>query len=461
MPAASVSKMGTMTGLNWRDAAEAASGRLSAGSPSDPFGPVDIDSRAARPGSVFVALKGERFDAHDFLDGRLAALCSGWVVRRGARLPEARPARVLEVDDTQAALGAVAAAWRRRFDGPVVGVTGSNGKTTVKQMLRAVLGTRGPVCATEGNFNNEIGLPLTVLGLRAEHRHAVIEMGASKRGDIAHLCAIAAPTAGLLTNIQPAHLQFFGDIETVFKTKSELVEALPAGAPVALCADDERLTRLVPGLGRRAWTFGLSESARVRVLPGGAPRLLLEGREMLLGPAFAGSVHRLNAAAAAAMGLALGLGDDEVLQGLSRYTPAPLRFAERRHAGGARFVLDAYNANPGSMRAGLATFLETSPEERRYAVLGDMRELGKDSARLHAELGAWLAGLPLSGAFLAGPEAAPAAEALRAAKPSFPVEYRADPAALAPALKPLLAPGTAFYFKASRAVRLEALAETL
>ena len=450
-----------MTGLNWKDAAQAASGDLLAGSPSDAFGPVDIDSRAARSGSVFVALKGDRFDAHDFLDARLASLCSGWVVRRGARLPERLPARVLAVADTQAALGAIAAALRRRFPGPLVGITGSNGKTTVKQMLRAVLETRGPVLATEGNFNNEIGLPLTLLGLSPEHRHAVIEMGASKKGDIAHLCAIAAPTAAVLTNIQPAHLEFFGDIETVFKTKSELVEALPAGAPVALCADDARLARLVPGLGPRAWTFGLDAGARVRVLPGPSPRLLLEGREVSLPEAFAGSVHRLNAAAAAAMGLALGLGADEVLRGLARYTPAPLRFAERRHPSGARFVLDAYNANPGSMRAGLTTFLETSPEPRRYAVLGDMRELGRESARLHAELGLWLAGLPLSGVFLTGPETAPAAEALRAAAPALPVEYAADPAALAPALKALLAPGTAVYFKASRAVRLEALAETL
>ncbi|MBI5596169.1 MAG: UDP-N-acetylmuramoyl-tripeptide--D-alanyl-D-alanine ligase [Elusimicrobia bacterium] len=451
----------TGTGLNWGDAAAAASGRLLSGAPTAAFGPVGIDSRAARPGSVFFALRGERFDAHAFLDARLAALCSGWVVRRGVRLPDARPALVLEVEDPQAALAAVAGAWRRRFTLPVVGVTGSNGKTTVKQMLRSVLEARGPVCATEGNLNNEIGLPLTVLGLSSEHRHAVIEMGASKRGDIAHLCSVAAPTAAVLTNVQPAHLEFFGDIEAVFHTKSELVEALPPGAPVALCADDERLSRLVPGLGDRAWTFGLAAASRVRVLPGPTPRLSLEGRDAVLPAAFAGSVHRLNAAAAAAMGLALGLGDDEVCAGLARYTPAPLRFAERRHASGARFVLDAYNANPGSMRAGLSTFLETSGEAQRCAVLGDMRELGKDSARLHAELGAWLAGLPLAAVFLTGPESAPAAEALRAAQPAFPVAYEADPAALSAALKARLKPGVAVYFKASRAVRLEALADSL
>lgn len=446
--------------LTWEEAAAACGGRLT-GPGLTPFARVSTDNRAAKPGDAFFALKGERFDAHKFLDAPLAAVCSGWVVRRGAKLPDARPPVLLEVDDTREALAAVAGAWRSRFDIPVAGVTGSNGKTTVKQMAKAVLGARGPVCATAGNFNNEVGLPLSVLELRPEHRHAVFEMGASKKGDISWLARVAKPTAAVLTNVQPAHLEFFGDLETVFKTKSELLEALPPGAPAVLCADDENLRRHLPALGARAWTFGYSEDSRVRVLPGPEARLSFEGAVLDLPAAVSGPLERLNAAAAAALGLSLGFGAAEVLSGLAAYEAAPLRFAERRHASGARLVVDAYNANPGSMRAGLDAFLAASPETARFAVLGDMKELGRESERLHASLGAWLAGKPLAGVWLAGPEMAPAAEALRAAGAAFPVAHADDPAALLPGIRARLGRGTALYVKGSRAMRLEDLAEAL
>lgn len=443
--------------MTWGEAAEAAGGRLLAGAPEADLGPLSTDSRAVKEGGVFIALRGPKFDAHDFLDAQF----SGWIVRKDARLPASRPSHILAVEDTQASLGALAAAWRARFDIPVIGVTGSNGKTTVKEMLKAALSERGPVCATAGNFNNEIGLPLSVLGLASEHRFAVFEMGAARRGDIAHLCRVARPTAGILTNIAPAHLEFFGDLETVLRTKAELLEALPPGAPAAVCGDDPMLARLLKGLGGSAHTFGTGPSNRVRALPGPTPRLSIEGAELELPAAFTGSVHRLNAAAAAAMASALGLGAAEIGAGLARYQPAPLRFAERRHPSGARFMVDAYNANPASMRAGLETFLETAPEPRRLAVLGDMRELGADSARLHAELGAWLAYRSLSGVYLAGIEMRAAVHSLRAEHAPFPVEHADEPAGLAPALRPLLGPGVAMYFKASRALRLEALAESL
>lgn len=446
--------------LSWEEAAAATGGRLR-GTPTGAIRRVTIDNRAAKPGDVFIALKGERFDAHRFLDAPLAAVCGGWVVRRGAKLPDALPPVVLEVEDTREALAALAGAWRSRFDIPVVGITGSNGKTTVKQMVKAVLGVRGPVCATAGNFNNEVGLPLSLLELRPEHKHGVFEMGASKKGDISWLARIAKPTAAIITNVQAAHLEFFGDLETIFRTKSELIEALPPGAPAVLCADDENLRRHLPALGERAWTFGLAADARVRVLPGEAASLSFNGEQRALPDVVSGPLERLNAAAAAALGLSLGFSFDEVLTGLAAYEPAPLRFAEMTHSSGARLVIDAYNANPGSMRAGLESFLSTASESARFAVLGDMKELGKESERLHAELGTWLAGKPLAGVWLAGPEMQPAAEALRAARAPFPVSHAEDPAALAAGIRARLGRGTALYLKASRAMKLETLAEQL
>ncbi|MFA6028747.1 MAG: UDP-N-acetylmuramoyl-tripeptide--D-alanyl-D-alanine ligase [Elusimicrobiota bacterium] len=450
--------------LTWGDFARAAGGRLLRGRPDAPVRSLCTDSRLLRPGEAFLALKGERFDAHAFLNEHAARAAGGWIVRAGAPLPALQPPCVLEVPDTLKALSDAAAEHRSRFTLPVVGLTGTNGKTTTKEMLRAVLARRGKVCATELNFNNEVGLPMTVLGLRAEHAFAVFEMGASRPGDIAYLCRAARPTLGVLTNIGAAHLEYFGSLERVFKTKAELFEALPADAPAVLNADDPYLCRLLPGLGARAVTFGFGAEARVRALPAEAGEIALrlpdgEARARPGGPI--GRPHRLDAAAAAAAAHALGFSAAEIAAGLADFRPAPLRFAQRAHASGAWLLVDAYNANPDSMRAGVETFLETAPPGRRVLVLGDMRELGPESPRFHRELGRWLAGLPLSAVLLAGPLSAETAEGLREKGARFEILHAPDADGLRDALRGLLAPAVSVYFKASRAMRLEALAEAL
>lgn len=450
--------------MTWGQAAQATRGELARGKTDAPFRGLSIDSRKVGPREAFWALKGERFDAHDFLNAELAGRCDGWVVRSSARLPESLPKRLLRVPDTRQALADLAAFHRGRFSIPVAGITGSNGKTTVKEMLRAVLSVRGEVCAGAGNLNNEIGVPLSVLELGAGHRWGVFEMGASRPGDIRYLCAVVRPTVGVLTNIQPAHIEFFGGIEGVFRTKSELIDGLPPGAPVVLNRDDAFLARHLPKLGPRAVTFGRGADADVRAEPGSSPdavRLHIRGKavEARLPAGLGGGIQRLNAAAAAAAACALGLAPEEIAEGLGRFQPAPLRFARRRHAGGAEFVVDAYNANPASMRAGIETFLESFPEGRRFVVLGDMKELGAEEARYHRELGGWLSGLPLAGAFLAGPLMAHAAEALKSA--SFKTKHAPEAALLIEDLRAALDSGAAVYFKASRAMRLEELAEKL
>ncbi|MFA6092886.1 MAG: UDP-N-acetylmuramoyl-tripeptide--D-alanyl-D-alanine ligase [Elusimicrobiota bacterium] len=450
--------------LTWDDAAKASSGRLLRGRPGARLSSLSIDSRKISPGEAFLPLKGERFDAHSFLDARLAGLCGGWIVRRGAALPEQLPPQVLEVEDTLRALADVAGAHRSRFDIPVAGITGTNGKTTTKEMLRAVLARKGEVCATEGNHNNEVGLPWTVLGLGEGTRYAIFEMGASHPGDISYLCRAARPTIGIITNIGAAHLEFFGSLERVFRTKSELIESLPKDAPAVLNADDPYLTRLLPGLGRRAFTFGEGEHAQVRALaaPPGSIRLRLPGpAEISVSLPGCGRIHRLDAAAAAAAAHALGFSPEDIRAGLSGFRPAPLRMAPRAHSSGSWFLIDAYNANPDSMRAGIETFLETAPEGKRFLVLGDMRELGPESGQMHHALGQWLASLPLAGVFLTGTETARTEEALRENNAPFEVLHAADAQALRPALRARLGPGVCVYFKASRAMRLEALAEAL
>jgi len=456
--------------MTWGELAQACGGTLAQGRGTDPVRAISTDSRRIAPGQAFWALAGGRHDAHEFLDDARARAADGWVVRRGAKLPARLPRHLVEAADTLRALGDLAARHRKRFSIPIVGITGSNGKTTVKEMLRAVLAQRGPVCATSGNFNNEIGLPLSVLELAREHAFGVFEMGASRAGDIALLGRIAQPTIGVLTNIGSAHAEFFGGLEGTFRAKSELVDSLPDGAPAILNLDDDWLPRLLPRLGERAWTFGRSDKAKVRVLdaPAGELRLALAGSEISLKRPWAGHIHRLNAAAAAAAASALGLSAAEIQRGLEAYAPAAMRFEPKQHRSGAWLVLDAYNANPESMRAGILTFLETAQgicrEEsapRLVLVLGDMKELGPESERMHRELGSWLAGRPLAAVLLAGEAVAETARALAESGAPFPVEHRAAAEALLPLLRERLAPGTAVYFKASRAMKLEELAEKL
>ncbi|MBI5882532.1 MAG: UDP-N-acetylmuramoyl-tripeptide--D-alanyl-D-alanine ligase [Elusimicrobia bacterium] len=420
---------------------------------------LTTDSRALAQGQVFWALRGARFDAHDFLTAELAARSSGWVVEKLRLKPGPRPTHVIEVPDTLKGLANLAARHRRRFDIPVVGITGSNGKTTTKEMLRCICLRVGATCANEGNLNNQIGLPLSLLEMTAQHRYGVFEMGASRPGDIAELGAMAHPTVGVLLNIGPAHLEFFGSLEATFKAKSELVAAVASEGRVVFNSDDPWLAPLEAGLGARAVAFGAGARARVRIIP--PDGLVIDRRRVKVRLEAFGLVNLHNAAAAAAAAWAMGIDTAAIVSGLADHRPVRMRFERLRHPLGCDVVLDAYNANPASMKAAIGAFCQEFKSQAKVLVLGDMKELGPESPRLHEELGVWLSGLPLQSVYLAGPEMAHALRPLAASGVSFRVRHAAEPGVWLPELKSELRAGVALLLKASRAMRFEDVLERL
>lgn len=447
--------------LTWGELARSAGGRLTRGDGAARVDSVCTDTRKLAAGECFWALKGERFDAHDLLDEALAAKAAGWVVARG-RLPAKapKPAHLVVVPDTLKALQALACRHRARFDIPVAGIVGSNGKTTTKEMLKSILSLVGPTCATPGNWNNEVGVPLSLLELTSEHRYGVFELAACRKGEIAELSRIARPTVAVLTNVGPDHLETFGTVETTFQTNSEIVEFLPEEGMAVFNADDPWLAALEQRLGARAVMYGVGPRCRVRL--DGAGAIIVDRHRIEVKLKSYGAYSRYNAAAAAAAAWAMGIDADTIRRGLEAHTPGMLRQEPLPHASGAALVMDAYNANPASMRASIEAFLEEFKPRRKTLVLGDMKELGPDSPKFHRELGEWLSTLDLKSVFLVGPEMAPALDALKASRPRFPYEY--SPSGVQPfvsALKGKLSQDDAVLFKASRAMKLEELAKAL
>lgn len=349
---------------------------------------VNTDTRSMKTGALFIALKGKQFDGHTFIaqareKGASAALLEQTVADS---LPQ------VEVADARIALGQLAAHWRQRFDGPVIAITGSNGKTTVKEMIASILARSGPVLATQGNLNNEIGVPLTLLGLNADHRFAVIEMGANRPNEIGYLSHLACPQVALLTNAGPAHLEGFGDLQGVARAKGEIFQGVHPGGAAVLNCDDPHFTYWRDLAGAlQVIDFGLARSAQVT-----AHNLIIntEGSHFNLvtpvGKAdiqlpLPGRHNVLNALAASAVAIALGLELDQISTALAALSPVPGRLQLREGIGGVRLLDDTYNANPASLKAGLE-LLAQFPGERSL-VLGDFAELGKEAAALHNEMG--------------------------------------------------------------------------
>lgn len=457
------------------EVAAAVNGRLM-GDADRPIAGVATDTRDALTDHLFIALSGARFDAHDFLERAIHGGAAALLVRRGlepARLAAlAARAPVIEVADPLRGLGLLSRAHRLRLGAAcprIVGITGSNGKTSTKEMLAAVLAEVGSVHKTEGNLNNWIGMPLTLLGATAEHDFVVLEMGMNALGEIAWMTSLAAPHVGLVTNVGPAHVGELGGIENVARAKGELFHGLPAGATAVVNLDDPRVVAQASG-AQKTRTFGWDPRADVRVI-GSAPfgadaqdlALLAGGARIEAQLPYPGAHNALNAAAATAAAFAVAgaqLDAATVSRGLSRTERAHGRL-ESRTVGTWTVVDDAYNANGASMLAAIDTVsaLARASGSRFVALLGEMRELGDFSAAEHERVGRALvpAGCALVAAF--GPQAGPiAAGAQGVAR----VRHEAtDDAALFDWLRGELKGGDVILVKGSRGIRMERFIERL
>lgn len=409
---------------------------------------IVTDSRKVDYGSLFAALPGSQVDGHDFAGAAVRLGAVALLVNRRLDLEVPQ----LVVDDVLVALGSLAALLRQRLDPVVVGITGSNGKTTVKEMVASILRAEGRVLATQGNYNNELGLPLSIFRLEPSHRFAVLELGASKPGDIAYLAGIAQPDVGLVTNIGPAHLGGFGSVEKVALAKGELYAALPAEGWAIINADEpwvdlwQRNNR-----AKRVLTFGSKADCDVRlagdpeqpriVTPEGSftPELSLPGRHNLF-----------NAASAAAVALSLGIGLDRIRAGLAAVRAAPGRLNFIEAEAGWTVIDDTYNANPASLYWALQVL--SGMQGTTWLVLGDMKELGMDSPKMHREVGDSARAMGVNRLFATGPMSEYTVDAFGSGAEHF--ETREE---LTAAVLRSLRPGITCLVKGSRSMGMEAV----
>jgi len=447
--------------------ADACGGEIRRGSGETVVKNVCTDSRRAQPGELFFAIKGEHFDGHNFLADVAAKGAAAVVVERGMAPVPLPDCAVLAVDGVRGALGKFAAAYRGGFDLPMICVGGSNGKTTVKDLIASVLRQKLAVLWSEASFNNDIGVPLTLARLEKSHQAAVLEAGTNHPGELAPLVKMIQPKIGVITNIGREHLEFFGSLAGVAAEEGRLAEQLPAEGTLVVNGDSEWTDTLVKGTRAKVVRVGcgkqndwrakgirLDKSGVTFQVEGPSADWNGEYRVNLLG-----RHQATNALLATVVGEELGVGRPAVRDGLAQCQPARMRL-QYWEANGVRVLDDAYNANADSMLAALETLCQLPFQGRRVAVLGDMNELGAHSEAAHAEIGKRAATLGIGQLFAIGKMAPATARAARDAGLWRVMEF-ADVDSAVKAVKGFLKPGDVVLLKASRAVHLERIAETL
>jgi len=448
---------------------EACDGEIRRGAGGTLVKNVCTDSRQAKPGDLFFAIRGEHHDGHAYLDDVAGKGVAAVVVEKSkVQGPKSKgDCATLVVEDTRAALGKLAAAYRRDFNLPIVCVGGSNGKTTTKELLGSVLSKQFPALWSEASFNNDIGVPLTLLRIERSHRAAVLEVGTNHPGELAPLVKMARPRLGVLTNIGREHLEFFGDVAGVAQEEGWLAELLPADGTLYVNGDNEWTDKIVARTKARVVRVGFGEkndwrAEKVRLDKSGVTFRVMAPKEEFCGEYRVNLLGRhsvANALFAAAVSEELGLGRPAVRDGLADCKPAKMRL-NFWEVNGVRVLDDAYNANADSTIAALETLCDLPLQGRRVAVLGDMEELGAHSEVAHREVGKRAAELKIGQLFAVGKMAPVVAKAARAAGLMRVIEFENVESATK-AVKNFLKAGDVVLLKASRASRLERIAEIL
>jgi UDP-N-acetylmuramoyl-tripeptide--D-alanyl-D-alanine ligase len=427
------------------------------------FRGVSITSKTAEEGNLFVALRGERFDSHQFLSEAVERKVAAVVVER---LPAGLPIPALVVPDTRVALGEIGRYWRTQFAVPVIGVTGSNGKTTVKEMIASILEAEfgaGNYLATRGNLNNEIGVPMTLLRLHKKHLAAVVELGMNHPGEIARLTEIALPTVGMINNAQREHQEFMASVEAVAIENGSVLRGLPSQG-IAVFPSDDAFTQLWSGYARegarrKTLTFGLSKDAKVSCTYNandfGSDLMVCVGRrEFPVKLAAAGAHNVRNALAAIACCLAIGIHRSAIVRGIEAFQPVDGRLQRKQAPSGAVVIDDTYNANPDSVRAAIDVLAQAAGP--RVLVLGDMGEVGNEGRQFHVEIGAYARGRGIEQLYTLGELAESAGSAFGAH-----AKHHAEIEPLLALLDARVTPHSTVLVKGSRFMKMERVVQHL
>ena len=384
--------------INAQEIATQMGGRQISGSPDVALGGLSTDSRTIAPGSIFLALKGERYDGHHFLTDAVNAGNAGVIVEHGTTIPQDFATKglvVITVVSTLEALGDLALWWRKQWGGKVAAITGSNGKTTTKEMAASILSLTANTKKSPGNFNNLIGLPLTILSLEEDHRLAVLEMGMNRPGEISRLTQIAHPDIGLITNAARAHLEGLGDLQGVIKAKGELLKVMSEDSIAILNGDGELYDQLAPAFKGELVRFGLGKANQIRAgnIKALGPRaqafdIYLKNERVPAKIRLPGIHNVCNAVGAAAIAYCLSVSKELIVQGLEEFVPLKGRFQITDLNGGIQVIDDTYNANPSSLSAALQTVEDLRAEKQGLVVgFGEMMELGQEASKCHVDAG--------------------------------------------------------------------------
>lgn len=431
------------------------------------FCDVVTDTRLVKKGVLFVALIGEKFDGHDFIQTAIEKGAAGVVVSRNYSETELRdlPITVIQAEDTLKAYQLLAKVYRRRFSIPVIAITGSNGKTTTKDFTAAVLSANFNVLKTEANFNNEIGLPKTLLQLQANHQVAVVEMGMRGFGQIAELAEIAQPTIGIVTNVGETHMEILGSLANIAKAKAELVEHLDENSVAILNADNSFVAAMQSKVKGKCITFGIDKpsdlkAGHIKTVHKNCTEFdcTFKGQSYSFVLPIVGRHNVYNVLAALAVGFTLGLSAVEMQKGLTGFAATKMRF-EIQQVGLYQVINDAYNASPMSMKAALETLAEVAAR-RKIAVLGDMLELGSVSVAAHKNIGKLVADQKIDALITFGDMAAHIAQEARTAGVQLVYTCKSH-AEAGIALKEILQPEDTILFKGSRGMQMEKIIDLI